>query len=396
MDARGGDNRVFFGDATLPNPQAVIGEVLVPNGMWLLHAEPKDGWSHEAPYAPVLRLAFLLLGATLIFPILVGGQMGEERKRHMRAVAVRETELRRLSRRLGMALQASHIGVWENDINTGTLNWDDRINAMYGLPQDGGGRTYTDWRNAVHPEDRERAEAEFREAVQETGQYASEFRIIRQTDGAVRHIRAIGAVYDDLGATPKIAGVNLDVTEDHRRHQPPELRPGALPDRNRIARNKGRPTLDEAHRAGKHHLAAVAGAERCLALRLVLPVVEAECPDVLFERIEQVHHQIPGPGDAAQFVVRLEQFPAERSKAHLVHLRLGGDHRHKPLHQPGIGTDQPLEPGPDHPELVLHLAAGPLLVELVVLVFAIIGQRAHDQRRAQRRQARWTAQKPPG
>jgi diguanylate cyclase (GGDEF)-like protein len=214
VDARGGDNRVFFGDATLPNPQAVIGEVLVPNGMWLLHAEPKDGWSHEAPYAPVLRLAFLLLGATLIFPILVGGQMGEERKRHMRAVAVRETELRRLSRRLGMALQASHIGVWENDINTGMLNWDDRINCMYGLPQDGGARTYTDWRNAVHPEDRERAEEEFREAVQETGQYASEFRIIRQTDGAVRHIRAIGAVYDDLGATPKIAGVNLDVTED--------------------------------------------------------------------------------------------------------------------------------------------------------------------------------------
>ena len=36
----------------------------------------------------------------------------------------------------------------------------------------------------------------------------------RQADGAVRHLRSIGAVYSDPGCNPRILGINWDVTAD--------------------------------------------------------------------------------------------------------------------------------------------------------------------------------------
>ena len=50
----------------------------------------------------------------------------------------REAELQRLSRRLGLALETSQVGVFEYDLETGDLLWDDHVNALFGLPQDGG------------------------------------------------------------------------------------------------------------------------------------------------------------------------------------------------------------------------------------------------------------------
>ena len=42
----------------------------------------------------------------------------------------------RLSRRLELALEASAIGVWEHDLATDEMVWDDRVNEIYGKPAD--------------------------------------------------------------------------------------------------------------------------------------------------------------------------------------------------------------------------------------------------------------------
>jgi diguanylate cyclase (GGDEF)-like protein len=188
-------------------------EVILPSGSWVIGAVPKTGWDATPPNAWLLRSIIALLGTLVVFPIVVGGRLIEERQRNLKALGVREAELQRLSRRLGLALETSRVGVWEYDIETEDLVWDDRMNEIYGLPADGGPRNYGHWRDRLHPDDLERASEDFRMAVDVTGSYHSEYRIVTP-DGETRNVRAIGQVYKDPGAIAKIVGVNWDVTMD--------------------------------------------------------------------------------------------------------------------------------------------------------------------------------------
>src|SRR5690606_28104525 len=128
----------------------------------------------------------LLLGALVVFPIVIGGRLLEERQRNLSKLESREAELRRLSHRLSLALETSRVGVWEYEIECGALHWDDRMNEIYGLPTDGGGRTYEHWRSRLHPDDLPRAMEDFRVATEVTGRYNSEYRVVTP-DGTVRH-----------------------------------------------------------------------------------------------------------------------------------------------------------------------------------------------------------------
>ena len=72
------------------------------------------------------------------------------------------------------------------------------MDELYGYPPTGRRHSYSDWRDRLHPEDLARAEEEFREAIEVTGRYVSDYRLLLP-DGTVRHIRAIGAVYREAG-----------------------------------------------------------------------------------------------------------------------------------------------------------------------------------------------------
>src|SRR5690606_27302846 len=130
----------------------VTAQVMLPTGNWEMYAIPKGGWGTTPPSALMLRMVMVLLGGLVVIPIFISGWLAEERQQHIQTLAAREAELTRLSRRLGMALQASKVGVWENDIVTGDLYWDDRVNAIFGMPQDSGKRHYLDWEAALHPD----------------------------------------------------------------------------------------------------------------------------------------------------------------------------------------------------------------------------------------------------
>jgi diguanylate cyclase (GGDEF)-like protein len=212
-DALGAIGTQFFGAAEVFRNDPVVTEAILPSGSWVLGAVPKTGWNVTPPNAWLLRGIIVLLGALVLFPMVVGGRLIEERARNLRALGSREAELQRLSRRLGLALETSQVGVWEYDIDSGDLHWDDRMNEIYGLPTDGRPRSYAQWRERLHPDDRERAAEDFRIAVEVTGHYRSDYRI-STPDGEERSVRAIGRVYEDPGATPRIVGVNWDVTTD--------------------------------------------------------------------------------------------------------------------------------------------------------------------------------------
>jgi diguanylate cyclase (GGDEF)-like protein/PAS domain S-box-containing protein len=212
-DALGGMGMQFFGEPEIFASDPVISEVVLPTGLWVMAAVPKSGWDVTPPNAWNLRGFIALLGALVVVPIILGGRLMEERQNTLRALRRREAELQKLSRRLGLALETSRVGVWEFDIETDDLTWDDRMNEIYGLPSDGGPRLYHHWRDRLHPDDFERAAEDFRIAIDVTGRYHSEYRIVTPA-GEMRWVRAIGHVYESPGETRKIVGVNWDVTED--------------------------------------------------------------------------------------------------------------------------------------------------------------------------------------
>lgn len=97
---------------------------------------------------------------------------------------------------------------------------------LHGLPQDGREETHAEWRERLHPEDRERAERLLFEVLQGTAQiYDSEYRIVRPSDGAVRWIHARADIERDPQGKPlRLVGAHLDITE--QKHMQEALREG--------------------------------------------------------------------------------------------------------------------------------------------------------------------------
>ena len=136
-----------------------------------------------------------------------------ERRDHYAALRKREGELERLSQRLELALDASKVGVWEYNIDSDELVWDDRIIDLHSDPYDDGVRHLRDWRECLDAEDAERAVNEFMTAIRGGGRYESQFRL-KLRDGRTRVLRAIGKACAAPDGTSKLVGVVWDVSAD--------------------------------------------------------------------------------------------------------------------------------------------------------------------------------------
>ncbi|MBY5353418.1 EAL domain-containing protein [Rhizobium leguminosarum] len=124
-----------------------------------------------------------------------------------------EETLSRLSRRLDLALEVSRIGVFEADIERDTVEWDDRLIAIYGL-QGASRQIASDaWAKSLHPDDRERVLGLSDRSVESGRDFQQEYRIIRG-DGVERVIRARSAFFIDGNGHRKLIGANWDVTEE--------------------------------------------------------------------------------------------------------------------------------------------------------------------------------------
>lgn len=212
-DGQGHDGTAFYGSPAILDADPIEADVLLPSGTWTISAIPSGGWVSTPPNATLLRIGLGLAAALVIVPIVLLGRLNEERRRRIIEQRRRETELARLSRRLELALATSQVGVWEMNIITGVLSWDDRMNEIYAQPTDGQPRDYSHWRDRLHPDDFERAEREFNDSIRSGQRYQSNFRIILP-EGIIRHVRAIGAVYQEAGTSPRIVGVTWDATPD--------------------------------------------------------------------------------------------------------------------------------------------------------------------------------------
>ena len=210
-DGTGSRGAPFFGpDISYADP--VTAHVMLPEGSWEIAAIPKGGWSAAEGNSWLMRALMVVAGALILLPIGITGRLLGERQQHYRELKIRESAFEALSRRLGLALDVSKVGVWEMELATGRETWDDRTNELYGLPADGGPRSHDDWKRAVHPDDQPRAEADFRRMIA-SGRYESTYRVLLP-DGALRHVRSVAALYREPGTPERVIGVNWDITPD--------------------------------------------------------------------------------------------------------------------------------------------------------------------------------------
>jgi len=120
-----------------------------------------------------------------------------------------------LAERLQLATSAARIGVWEWDIQRGVLNWDQAMRRLYGYEPSDEKLTYDMWREAIHPEDREKIDVLMRDVLGGRGHFRAQFRIVRPS-GEIRHVQADAVmVRDAIGRAESMTGVNWDVTERH-------------------------------------------------------------------------------------------------------------------------------------------------------------------------------------
>jgi PAS domain S-box-containing protein len=199
-----------------------------------------DGWRRAlaAGDAPAFIEAWNLArrnGVEFSREIRLVTTRGEERWAQLRSQAIRSdpgnvtghvctvediTDRKRASallmesrQRLAVATESARIGIWDWDMGAKKMVWDTQMCELYGIGGQEFGGTVDAWRTCLHPEDRDRVEADIAAALGGTKDYNTEFRVI-WPNGEVRNIEAHGVVLRVGHSSPtRMIGVSWDITE---------------------------------------------------------------------------------------------------------------------------------------------------------------------------------------
>ena len=126
------------------------------------------------------------------------------------------TQLKNFSDRLSLATSAGKIGIWEWDIQTDRLFWDDMMMELYRVRPDEFSAMLDAWHSRMHPDDLEGAKEMIATAMANADHTLdTEFRII-WPDGDIRHIKAAALIRTIRDKPVRMTGVSWDVTKMRR------------------------------------------------------------------------------------------------------------------------------------------------------------------------------------
>ena len=126
---------------------------------------------------------------------------------------VAELQNLELSRRLELALSVSKVGVFEADLGTGELIWDDRTYEIYGITRSPKTLREADWKSALHPDDAAATLAAMDSAIRARGTFDVSYRIVRP-GGEIRTVISRGTCFQDEHTTPRVIGADWDVSAE--------------------------------------------------------------------------------------------------------------------------------------------------------------------------------------
>ena len=137
----------------------------------------------------------------------------QERLHAYEDLKLSQTTLQESEERLSLAVRSAGVGIWDLNIQTNELVWDESMFVLYDIKPEGFSNAIDAWEKSLHPEDRQRAENEITSAITDGKPFDTQFRIIRP-NGEIRHIKAVAKVFfDDTGKALRMLGTNIDVTE---------------------------------------------------------------------------------------------------------------------------------------------------------------------------------------
>ena len=120
--------------------------------------------------------------------------------------------LQRSEERVQMATGAASIGIWDWNVSSGELQWDEQLYAQFKAEPDCGVPPAALWRAALVPEDVPATKEAIRAALRAGNAFAHEYRIL-WPDGSIRYIKADAVIFRDGAGLPvRLVGSNYDIT----------------------------------------------------------------------------------------------------------------------------------------------------------------------------------------
>jgi PAS domain S-box-containing protein len=160
-----------------------------------------------------------------------------------------ERRLEDLTKRFELALSQTDTGIWELDLETDTLYWDETSERLFGYePTDSAGayvgvdargsnaestqqtptgdhiadshvQFRTGYDDRIHPDDLERVSEQLAHAIDTGEQYQADFRV-QPPEEPQRWVQARGVVeYDDSGNPTRVVGIQTDITDRKERER---------------------------------------------------------------------------------------------------------------------------------------------------------------------------------
>jgi PAS domain S-box-containing protein len=119
--------------------------------------------------------------------------------------------------RRDLAMSSAEMGIWDWDLLTGGMWWDERMHALFGIAPGTFQESYQDFLALIDQEDRERIRGKFANAISEATAVDTEFRVTWPSDGSRHVVRLRGRGHGrNHGKISRMIGVAWEITE--RRH----------------------------------------------------------------------------------------------------------------------------------------------------------------------------------
>lgn len=136
----------------------------------------------------------------------------EMRKGRERELEESRARVRLSENRLQLATRTARLGIWEWDVVTNELVWDDAMYQQYGIDKKAFAGAYEAWSRCLAPDDFARMNEEVAAALRGEREFDTEFSI-RWPDGSRHYIKGIAqTIRDDDGRPLRMVGINYDIT----------------------------------------------------------------------------------------------------------------------------------------------------------------------------------------
>uniref|UniRef100_A0A7C3PIX6 histidine kinase n=1 Tax=Oscillatoriales cyanobacterium SpSt-418 TaxID=2282169 RepID=A0A7C3PIX6_9CYAN len=116
-----------------------------------------------------------------------------------------------------LALDLTHVGWWDWDVQAGQFTWSDRLFQLLGYLPGEVTPSAQAWRDHIHPDDLERTDWVLCQALEAQTMEEVEYRVIHP-DGSVHWLLVRGqSIYNTAGQAVRMVGITLDVSDRKRR-----------------------------------------------------------------------------------------------------------------------------------------------------------------------------------